>query len=57
MTKRTIENRIDELEQSANTNTKGIYILDEQPDGTYRDNNGDRIEMDEIPENAVVIFY
>ena len=57
MTKRRIENKIEDLEQSANTNTKGIYILDEQPDETYIDSNGESIEMDEIPENALVIFY
>jgi hypothetical protein len=55
VTRRRIENKIEDLEQSANTNTKGIYILDEQPDGTYRDSNGESIEMDEIPENALVI--
>jgi len=55
VTKRRIENKIEDLEQSANTNTKGIYILDEQPDETYIDSNGESIEMDEIPENALVI--
>ena len=55
MTRRRIENKIEDLEQSANTSIKGIYILDEQPDGTYRDSNGDRIEIDEIPDNALVI--
>ena len=55
MTKRRIENKIEDLEQSANTNTKGIYILDEQPDETYIDSNGESIEIDEIPENALVI--
>jgi len=57
MTRRTIENKIDDLEQSVNTDNRGIYILDEQPDGSYIDSNGERIEIDEIPENAVVIFY
>jgi hypothetical protein len=55
VTKRRIENKIEDLEQSANTNTKGIYILDEQPDETYIDSNGESIEIDEIPENALVI--
>ena len=57
MTRRKVENKIEDLEQSANTDNRGIYILDEQPDGTYRDSNGESIEMDEIPENALVIFY
>jgi hypothetical protein len=57
MTRRKIENKIDDLEQSVNTDNRGIYILDEQPDGTYIDSNGERIEIDEIPENAVVICY
>ena len=55
MTRRTIENKIDDLEQSVNTDNRGIYILDEQPDGTYIDSNGESIEMNEIPENALVI--
>ena len=57
MTRRTIENKIDDLEQSVSTDNRGIYILDEQPDGSYIDSNGERIEIDEIPENALVIFY
>jgi transcriptional antiterminator len=57
MTRRTIRNKIDKLEQSANSENRGIYILDEQPDGTYRDSNGERIKIEEIPDNAVVIFY
>lgn len=57
MTRRTIENKIEDLEQSANTDNRGIYILDEQPDGSYIDSNGESIEIDEIPENALVIFY
>jgi hypothetical protein len=57
MTRRKVENKIDDLEQSANTDNRGIYILDEQPDGSYIDSNGESIEIDEIPENAVVIFY
>jgi hypothetical protein len=57
MTRRKVENKIDDLEQSVNTDNRGIYILDEQPDGTYRDSNGEKIKMDEIPENALVIFY
>jgi transcriptional antiterminator len=57
MTRRTIRNKIDKLEQSANSENRGIWILDEQPDGTYRDSNGERIKIEEIPDNAVVIFY
>jgi hypothetical protein len=57
MTRRKIENKIDDLEQSVNTDNRGIYILDEQPDGSYIDSNGESTEMDEIPENALVIFY
>jgi len=57
MTRRKVENKIESLEQSVNTDNRGIYILDEQPDGTYIDSNGESIEMDEIPENAVVICY
>ena len=57
MTRRKVENKIEDLEQSVNTDNRGIYILDEQPDGSYIDSNGESIEMDEIPENALVIFY
>ena len=58
MTRRKIENKIDDLEQSQNTDKKGIWILDEQPDGSYQDFETDkRIKMDEIPDNAVVIIY
>ena len=57
MTRRKIENKIDDLEQSVSTDNRGIYILDEQPDGSYIDSNGEKIKMDEIPENALVIFY
>jgi len=57
MTRRKVENKIDDLEQSVSTDNRGIYILDEQPDGTYIDSNGERIEMNEIPDNAVVICY
>ena len=57
MTRRKVENKIEDLEQSVNTDNRGIYILDEQPDGSYIDSNGESIEIDEIPENAVVIFY
>jgi len=57
MTRRKVENKIEDLEQSANTDNRGIYILDEQPDGSYIDSNGESIEIDEIPENALVIFY
>jgi hypothetical protein len=56
MTRRKIENKIDDLEQSVNTDKKGIWILDEQPDGSYQEYETDkRIKMDEIPENALVI--
>jgi len=56
MTRRTVENKIEYLEQSVNTDKKGIYILDEQSDGTYEEYERDkRIKMDEIPENALVI--
>ena len=57
MTRRKVENKIEDLEQSVNTDNRGIYILDEQPDGSYIDSNGESIEIDEIPENALVIFY
>ena len=56
MTHRKIENKIDDLEQPVNTDKKGIWILDEQPDGSYQEYETDkRIKMDEIPENALVI--
>jgi hypothetical protein len=56
MTRRKIENKIDKLEQSVNTDNRGIYILDEQSDGSYQEYETDkRIKMDEIPENALVI--
>jgi hypothetical protein len=56
VTKRTIENKIESLEQSVNTDTQGIYIVDEQPDGSFVEmSTGEVIEKSTLPDDALVI--
>ena len=56
MTRRQVENNIESLEQSVNTDTQGIYIVEEQPDGTFVEmSTGEVIEKSTLPENALVI--
>ena len=56
MTRRKVENNIESLEQSVNTDTQGIYIVEEQPDGTFVEmSTGEVIEKSTLPENALVI--
>lgn len=56
MTRRKIENKIESLEQSVNTDTQGIYIVEEQPDGSFvAIYTGEVIEKSTLPENALVI--
>jgi hypothetical protein len=56
MTRRKVENNIESLEQSVNTDTQGIYIVEEQPDGSFVEmSTGEVIEKSTLPENAVVI--
>jgi len=58
MTRRQVENNIESLEQSVNTDTQGIYIVEEQPDGTFVEmSTGEVIEKSTLPENAVVIVF
>mgnify|MGYP006873346681 FL=1 len=58
MTRRKVENNIESLEQSVNTDTQGIYIVEEQPDGTFVEmSTGEVIEKSTLPENAVVIVF
>ena len=56
MTRRKVENKVESLEQSVNTDTQGIYIVEEQPDGTFVEmSTGEVIEKSTLPENALVI--
>jgi len=56
MTRRKVENNIESLEQSVNTDTQGIFIVEEQPDGTFVEmSTGEVIEKSTLPENALVI--
>jgi len=58
MTRRKVENKVESLEQSVNTDTQGIYIVEEQPDGTFVEmSTGEVIEKSTLPENAVVIVF
>jgi len=58
MTRRQVENKVESLEQSVNTDTQGIYIVEEQPDGTFVEmSTGEVIEKSTLPENAVVIVF
>ena len=58
MTRRKVENNIESLEQSVNTDTQGIYIVEEQPDGTFVEmSTGEVIEKSTLPENALVIVF
>jgi hypothetical protein len=58
MTRRKIEKKIESLEQSQNTDTQGIYIVEEQPDGSFVEmSTGEVIEKSTLPENAVVIVF
>lgn len=58
MTRRKVENKIEDLEQSQSSDTQGIYIVEEQPDGTFVEmSTGEVIEKSTLPENAVVIVF
>ncbi|MBY6294562.1 hypothetical protein GLU60_04190 [Nanohaloarchaea archaeon H01] len=58
MTRRQVENNIESLEQSVNTDTQGIFIVEEQPDGTFVEmSTGEVIEKSTLPENALVIVF
>ena len=58
MTRRKVENKVESLEQSVNTDTQGIYIVEEQPDGTFVEmSTGEVIEKSTLPENALVIVF
>ena len=58
MTRRKVENKVESLEQSVNADTQGIYIVEEQPDGTFVEmSTGEVIEKSTLPENAVVIVF
>ena len=58
MTRRKVENKVESLEQSVNTDTQGIYIVEEQPDGSFVEmSTGEVIEKSTLPENAVVIVF
>mgnify|MGYP006968411114 FL=1 len=58
MTRRKVENKIEDLEQSQSSDTQGIYIVEEQPDGSFVEmSTGEVIEKSTLPENAVVIVF
>jgi len=58
MTRRQVENKVESLEQSVNTDTQGIYIVEEQPDGSFVEmSTGEVIEKSTLHENALVIVF